>query len=208
MKLKLCFVLSSIAFLVACQTTPSEIPSPSSVEQRTIQVATPASLPSPEPTAASPPTEVPIDLPTQAPTAEATDMPSDPLQVPSGNPPTIDGTHSPSEWDAAAVETFVDGSQLLLMQAGDFLYLGIRANVSGTVVGNVYILHGDEVAVLHSSAALGTAIYEKGEESWQQIQDFDLSKTKLKDRPSKGYISFQDEAKRIWYRNVKIKELK
>jgi hypothetical protein len=42
----------------------------------------------------------------------------------------------------------------------------------------------------------------------QQIQDFDLSKTMLKDRPSKGYISFQDEAKRIWYRNVKIKELK
>jgi len=41
----------------------------------------------------------------------------------------------------------------------------------------------------------------------EQIQDLDLSETKLKDRPSKGYISFQDEAKRIWYRNVKIKEL-
>ena len=39
------------------------------------------------------------------------------------------------------------------------------------------------------------------------IQDFDLSKTRLKDRPAKGYISFQDEAKRVWYRNVKIKEL-
>jgi hypothetical protein len=41
-----------------------------------------------------------------------------------------------------------------------------------------------------------------------QIQDLDLSKSKLKDRPAKGYISFQDEAKRIWYRNVRIKELK
>ncbi len=41
----------------------------------------------------------------------------------------------------------------------------------------------------------------------EQIQDFDLSKTKLKDRPAKGFISFQDEAKRIWYRNVRIKEL-
>ena len=40
-----------------------------------------------------------------------------------------------------------------------------------------------------------------------QIQDLDLSRTKLKDRPAKGYISFQDEAKRIWYRNVRIKEL-
>ncbi|MGY8771521.1 MAG: 3-keto-disaccharide hydrolase [Pirellulales bacterium] len=40
------------------------------------------------------------------------------------------------------------------------------------------------------------------------IQDLDLSETKLNDRPAKGYISFQDEAKRIWYRNVRIKELK
>ena len=42
----------------------------------------------------------------------------------------------------------------------------------------------------------------------EEIQDLDLSKTRLKDRPAKGYISFQDEAKRVWYRNVRIKELK
>ena len=42
----------------------------------------------------------------------------------------------------------------------------------------------------------------------EQIQDLDISKTGLKDRPAKGHISFQDEAKRIWYRNVRIKELK
>lgn len=40
------------------------------------------------------------------------------------------------------------------------------------------------------------------------IQDLDLSKTGLKDRPMKGHISFQDEAKHVWYRNVRIKELK
>ena len=42
----------------------------------------------------------------------------------------------------------------------------------------------------------------------EQIIKLDISKSKLKDRPAKGYISFQDEAKRIWYRNVRIKELK
>jgi len=42
----------------------------------------------------------------------------------------------------------------------------------------------------------------------EQIIDLDLSKSRLKDRPARGYISFQDEAKRIWYRNVRIKELK
>jgi Domain of Unknown Function (DUF1080) len=41
----------------------------------------------------------------------------------------------------------------------------------------------------------------------EQIQDLDLSKTDLRDRPARGRISFQDEAKRIWYRNVRIKEL-
>ena len=41
----------------------------------------------------------------------------------------------------------------------------------------------------------------------EKIQDLDLSKSAMKDRPAKGYISFQDEAKRIWYRNVRIKEL-
>ena len=41
----------------------------------------------------------------------------------------------------------------------------------------------------------------------EQIHDFDLSKSAIKDRPAEGYIGFQDEAKRVWYRNVRIKEL-
>ena len=42
----------------------------------------------------------------------------------------------------------------------------------------------------------------------EQIIDLDLSQTGLKDRPAKGYIGFQDEAEEVWYRNVRIKELK
>ncbi|MBT3201061.1 MAG: DUF1080 domain-containing protein [Phycisphaerales bacterium] len=41
----------------------------------------------------------------------------------------------------------------------------------------------------------------------EDIHDLDLSKTVLKDRPLSGYIGFQDEAKYLWYRNVRIKEL-
>ena len=29
----------------------------------------------------------------------------------------------------------------------------------------------------------------------------------MKDRPLEGYIGFQDEAKKVWYRNVRIREL-
>lgn len=41
----------------------------------------------------------------------------------------------------------------------------------------------------------------------EQIVDLDLSKSRLKDRPSSDYIGFQDEGKYVWYRNVRIKEL-
>ncbi len=42
----------------------------------------------------------------------------------------------------------------------------------------------------------------------QQIIDLELDQSAIKDRPPEGYIGFQDEAKRVWYRNVRIKELK
>jgi hypothetical protein len=48
----------------------------------------------------------------------------------------------------------------------------------------------------------------KVELNGEQIHDLDLATSKVKDRPLEGYIGFQDEAKRVWYRNVRIKELK
>lgn len=41
----------------------------------------------------------------------------------------------------------------------------------------------------------------------EQIIDIQLDEGAMKDRPLEGYIGFQDEAKRVWYRNVRIKEL-
>ena len=40
------------------------------------------------------------------------------------------------------------------------------------------------------------------------IQALDLSRSAMKDRPRSGYVSFQDEAKVVSYRNIRIKELK
>jgi hypothetical protein len=79
---------------------------------------------------------------------------------------------SPGEWDSAGVETFSDGSELFLMYSDGYLYLGIRANTPEMIVGNIFINRGDEIAILHSSAALGTALYQKGMGSWQQTQGF------------------------------------
>jgi hypothetical protein len=58
------------------------------------------------------------------------------------------------------------------MQDGDYLYVGIRASAKGSGVASICIDRGDQVAILHSSAALGTAIYENEGTEWQQIQEF------------------------------------
>jgi hypothetical protein len=94
------------------------------------------------------------------------------IRVPEGKAPTIDGALSPGEWDNAVVEIFSDGSELLLMHSEGYLYLGIRANTPEMIAGNVFIDRGDEIAILHVSAALGTALYERGEDAWYQTQAF------------------------------------
>jgi len=48
----------------------------------------------------------------------------------------------------------------------------------------------------------------KVEMNGEQIHDLELDKSAIKDRPDEGFLGFQDEAKPVWYRNVRIKELK
>jgi len=94
------------------------------------------------------------------------------IAVPQGHPPTLDGVISSDEWVDSKVEIFSDGSELLLMHDEAYLYLGIRTYTSDMFVGNIFVDHGDEVVIMHSSAALGTAIYSKGVETWERTQDF------------------------------------
>ena len=91
------------------------------------------------------------------------------------NPPIIDGILSPGEWDAARQESFTDGSQLYLMASAGSLYLGIRSNTTGLIAGNVYIALGTGISILHTSAALGTAVYQQGSVSWALTRDFTWS---------------------------------
>ncbi len=158
MKLKRVFTLSSILIITACQgsTTYSKTPT----------TATASS----QPTRKVTPTEWVVPEDQENDKGEESNLKT--IVVPSGNPPNIDGTQSPGEWDEAATKTFADGSKLLLTQSGGYLYLGIRANELGMIAGNVFIHSGNEITILHTSAALGTAIYKKSEDSWQQTQDF------------------------------------
>ena len=88
------------------------------------------------------------------------------------DPPTIDGTLLSGEWDDARRELFADGSELFLIYQESYLSLAIRANTKEMIVGNIFINRSDEIAILHASAALGTAIYKKGTDDWQQTRGF------------------------------------
>jgi TolB protein len=86
--------------------------------------------------------------------------------------PTLDGVLEPGEWAGALQDNLSDGGELFLAQDGEYLYVGIRASGRGSGVGSICLDRGPQVAILHSSAALGTAIYENEGAEWQQVQDF------------------------------------
>ncbi len=92
------------------------------------------------------------------------------IEVPQGTAPTIDGILSPGEWYRAFTDELSDGSELMMMHSNGYLYLGIRSRVMS--VGSICTLKNEQVWILHSSAALGNAVYEKTDGGWHQIEGF------------------------------------
>lgn len=87
--------------------------------------------------------------------------------------PIIDGILEQGEWDRADKYYFEDGSELLLIISEDILYLAIQAGIPDMIAGNVFLQNADQIKILHTSAALGTAVYQDGGEGWNKIQDFE-----------------------------------
>ena len=92
--------------------------------------------------------------------------------VPAGAPVALDGLFSPGEWDRGLRQEFTDGGELILMQDGRYLYLGIHENFDGLTVTSVFLEFGGQISVLHSSGSLGTAIFKRGDNGWQLAQPF------------------------------------
>jgi hypothetical protein len=73
------------------------------------------------------------------------------------------------------------GGELLLMHEGGYLYIGIRAKPEP--VTSICIDQGERVSILHSSAAIGTAIYKQGDAVWEMIQGFEWCCRETTDSP-------------------------
>ena len=176
-------IFLTLVFLTACGSQPTAVPTPTEAPPVPTSTAVPAPTNTPEPAPPVAPLDAAAaDFLTASPASQdaesvesesVTDVDSDSTVVPSGTQPTINGTLSPGEWDEALVETLSDGSELLLMHADDYLYLGVRPNTPEMTGANIYIEDNGQIMILHTSAALGTAIYQQGVDGWQQTQAFD-----------------------------------
>jgi len=92
------------------------------------------------------------------------------LSVPGAEAPTIDGVMEAGEWNEATSTMMTDASPLHWMHSGETLFVALEGGDLGAV--NLAITTGDEVWILHSSAALGSALYTREQSSWALTHDF------------------------------------
>jgi hypothetical protein len=97
-------------------------------------------------------------------------VPDRDVAVPDGAAPTVDGTLEPGEWAGAAGTALDDGTAVWWMHAGGNLFVGIDGDQIGAV--NLVLAAGDEVRMLHSSAALGSALYARDGDAWLMEHGF------------------------------------
>lgn len=96
------------------------------------------------------------------------------VEVPAGESESgvvVDGTIDANEWAGAVVEVMNDGTEVRFLQNDGYVYVAIAGAEVGAV--NVLLAAGDVVRVLHSSAALGSALYERDGDAWVLVSDFD-----------------------------------
>lgn len=93
----------------------------------------------------------------------------------------IDGKMEAQEWRDATRYALSAGGDLLLLERDDAIYVGILGPQRG--IAHVCVGGDRNVSILHSSAALGTAEYERVVDNWQRTVDF---KYEVRDSPQSG----------------------
>lgn len=94
------------------------------------------------------------------------------VHLPGGKLVVLDGQISEEEWRGAYRQQLTGGGELRLQQDGSSLYVGVKGLKEGW--SHICVAAGKRVFVLHASAALAEAIYEKDPAGvWRPIQGFD-----------------------------------
>ncbi len=94
-----------------------------------------------------------------------------PLVVPRGPAPTLDGTVDTVEWRGSLVRSVRGGGQVFFRRDDRYLYVGVRSRKPGFAA--VCIEHGDTVSLLQAASALGEARFAGTGARRRQVQEFD-----------------------------------
>jgi hypothetical protein len=86
-------------------------------------------------------------------------------------PPSVDGVLGADEWANARREELVGGGEVRLRRLGNTLYVAVSGPAPG--IASLCLGDGDGVAILHASAALGTARYQQKGNGWTLANGFD-----------------------------------
>jgi hypothetical protein len=160
-------VLLGLVAVAACaEAGPQESSMPTSTTLRTTTTPAPASTTT-TPASTTTTTTLP---PTTATTTTATPADPEVVIVPAVRAAVIDGVLEPSEWDGASSFPMSDGAAVRLMYEDETLYVAVEGDELGAV--NVVMAADDEIWILHSSAALGSALYEPGSGEWLLTHGF------------------------------------
>lgn len=122
------------------------------------------------------------------------------LEVPKGTTITVDGKMNEDEWKDALTQDLKGGGQIRFKHDGEFLQIGLEGGKPG--LSHIYLAEGKDIFVLHSSASLGMAIYQKEDEVWKPIQKFEW---KLMGQSSNGEAGLTYLKTSSWLANVASK---
>ena len=109
----------------------------------------------------------------------------------SGVSPIVDGHVGEQEWAGAQHATLEGGGEVRLLVHGKFLYVAIRGARPG--LASVCVAQGKTVRILHASAAIGEASFERWGDMWMKRKGFEWT---LRDSPRGPAPS--DEARAEW----------
>jgi hypothetical protein len=95
--------------------------------------------------------------------------------------PVIDGRIGETEWAGAATADLTGGGTVKILRRGEFLYVAVRGPRSG--LASLCAAKGTRVRILHASAAVGEARYDRAGDAWKQTSPFEFQ---LRDAPRAG----------------------
>ncbi|MFC1575060.1 hypothetical protein ACFL5A_00235 [Gemmatimonadota bacterium] len=122
----------------------------------------------------------------------------EPVRIPPGTVPEIDGFLSPGEWDDALRLPFSGGEAVLLKESGGNLFVGVHGATGGFV--SLGFGGQDSLKIFHASTALITASFVRHGETWERTHGFTEALAeggtpypRSADRTSRGYMDAQYE---------------